>query len=65
MDDPAAPRGVRDFARFLLRRNDYALAALRVRDRPAWRRKLATAATWLRLRRLGPGAQDDFFTNFY
>lgn len=65
MEDPAAPRGVRDFARFLLRRSAYSLAALQVRDRPAWRRKLATAATWLRLRPLGPGALDDFFTNFY
>jgi glycosyltransferase involved in cell wall biosynthesis len=65
MEDPAAPQGVRDFARFLLRRNAYALAALRVRDRPAWRRKLATADAWLRLRRLGPGTLDDFFTNFY
>ncbi len=65
MEDPAAPQGVRDFARFLLRRNAYSLTALRFRDRAAWRRKVAVAATWVRLRRLGPGTLDDFYTNFY
>jgi hypothetical protein len=63
--NPSAPKGVRDFARFLLRRNAYVLASQRVRNRPTWRRKLETAACYLRWLKFGPGVLDDFFTNFY
>ncbi len=63
-ENPAAPQGVREYARFVLRRTAYALQALESRDEGALRRKAGTVRAWLRWRSLGPGTLADFFTSY-
>ncbi len=65
MNDPQAPEGVRDFARFLLRRNVYSLRVREVRELPTWRRKLETVILYMQWRKQGPGVLQDFFTSFH
>jgi hypothetical protein len=63
-ENPDVPRGVRDYARFVLRRTAYALQALETRGQGAFRRKAGTLRAWLRWRALGPGTLADFFTSY-